>query len=68
MVLVTPVGMLYWFRRRGWLASSVVWDPQPSLASEAAGQKPQRQGDTKVTSKKFHRWEPAAEDDKGGSL
>ena len=68
MILVTPLVMLYWFTRRGWLAPSAAWNPQRSLAPEAADQKSQSQGERKVTSKKFHRWEPAPGDGTGVDL
>ena len=67
VVLVTPLLMLYWFVRRGWLAPSESRSWKHSLAPEAVSQKPQRQGGwEEITSRKFPRRESVPGDGSGG--
>ena len=68
MVVVTPLVMLYWFTRRGWLTPSEPQKPKPYLAPEATARVSQRQSDREVTSKTFHRRASAPGDGKGGDL
>ena len=69
MVLVTPLLMLYWFTRRGWLSPSEPQYRQHPLMPEAADKKPQSQGyRAEVASSTFHRRQPALGDERGGDL
>jgi magnesium transporter len=66
-VLVTPLLMLYWFTRRGWLMPSEPQHRRHSLVPEAADEEPQSQEyREEIASRKFHRRHPALGDGKGG--
>jgi magnesium transporter len=69
MILGTPILMLYWFTRRGWLSPSEPLYRRPSLLPEAAAEKPQSQAyRAEVASRKFHRQKAALGDERGGDL
>lgn len=68
VIFMTPVVMLYWFMRRGWVAPSKPKEPKPYLTPEAAAWVSQRLSDREVSRKTFHRREFVPGDGKGGDL
>lgn len=66
-ILLTPLVMLYWFRRRGWLLPSETRSWKHILAPGTTSEESQSQGHREeVTNRKLRRGEPARRDRKGG--
>jgi magnesium transporter len=69
VILVTPLVMLFWFRRRGWLAPSALRYRPPTRRPVGAAEEPQRQTDrAAVASRPCPRRPPALGDGSGGDL
>jgi len=66
VIFVTPLVMLYWFMRRGWLAPSEFRAWKSALTPVATYEEPQSPGyREEVASRKFLRQEPARGDGQG---
>ena len=69
VILVTPLLMLYWFTRRGWLSPSEPPSRHPALRPEApAEESPSQAYRVEIASRKFFRRQPALGDGSGGDL